>query len=64
MSKKIVTLTVIINDEQAEALSQFFKRVGFSQVRQNAVDDAEAYGMLDAFNAVQKALIEVGYDPR
>jgi hypothetical protein len=52
------------SQEEALALAQLVKRITFSDVRQNAVDDAEAYLMLDAINEVQKALRGAGYDPR
>ena len=64
MAQKMVTFTVQINEELAEALAQFVKRVGFSEFRQNAVDDVEAYTMRDAVDQVRKALEEVGYAPR
>ena len=40
MAQKMVTFTVTINEELAQALAQFVKRVGFAEFRQNAVDDA------------------------
>lgn len=52
------------SQEEALALSQLVKRITFSDVRQNALDEAEAYLMLDALNEVQKSLREAGYDPR
>jgi hypothetical protein len=64
MTKKAVTFTVQIDDKLAQALAQFIKRVGWSEMRQNAVDDAEAYDMRDGLDQVRKALQEVGYDPR
>jgi hypothetical protein len=64
MTQKMVSFTVTINDELAEGLAQFLKRVGFSEMRQNAVDDVEAYIMRDALDQVRKSLQEVGYDPR
>ena len=60
----MVTFTVQINEELAEALAQFVKRVGFTEFRQNAVDDVEAYTMRDAVDQVRKALEDVGYAPR
>jgi uncharacterized protein (UPF0297 family) len=33
-------------------------------MRQNAVDDVEAYTMRDALDQVRKSLQEAGYDPR
>jgi len=64
MSQKMVTFTVQINDELAEGLAQFLKRVGWSEIRQNAVDDVEACIMRDSLNQVRHALEEVGYAPR
>ena len=64
MTQKPVTFTVQIDDQLAQALAQFIKRVGWSEMRQNAVDDAEAYDMRDGLDQVRKALQEVGYDPR
>ena len=64
MTQKTVQITVELTIEQAEALAQFVKRVGFSEFRQNAVDDVEAYTMRDAVDQVRKALEEVGYAPR
>jgi hypothetical protein len=64
MTQKMVTFTVTINEELAEALSQFLKRVGFSELRQNASDDVEAYTMRDALDQVRSSLQGAGYDPR
>ena len=60
----MVTFSVTINDELAEGLAQFLKRVGWSEIRQNAVDDVEAYTMRDALDQVRIRLQEAGYDPR
>lgn len=64
MTQKMVTFTVTMDDERALALAQFLKRVGWSEMRQNAVDDAEAYDMRDGLDQVRKALQEAGYAPR
>ena len=42
MDKKTVTFTVQMDEDQAYQLAQFLKRVGFSEIRQHASDDAEA----------------------
>ena len=49
---------------QALALAQFVKRVGWAEIRQNAVDDDEAYVIRDALGFLAHALREVGYAPR
>ena len=49
---------------QALALAQFVKRVGWSEIRGNAVDDDEAYTMRDALGFLARALAEAGYAPR
>ena len=49
---------------QALALAQFVKRVGWSEIRQNAVDDNEAYAMREALGFLDKALGDSGYAPR
>lgn len=60
----MVTFTVTINDELAEGLAQFLKRVGWFEIRKNAADDVEACIMRDSLDQVRKSLQEVGYDPR
>jgi hypothetical protein len=64
MTANQVTFTVILDDHLAQALAQFVKRVGWSEMRQNAVDDAEAYDIRLGLYQLQKALQEAGYDPR
>jgi ABC-type phosphate/phosphonate transport system substrate-binding protein len=62
--EKPITITVEMTPESAQALAQFMKRVGWSEMRQNAINDAEAYEMRDALLQVRKSLQEVGFDPR
>lgn len=59
-----VRIEAELSDEQAEALAQFFKRVGLSDYRELAVDEAEAYAMLAAGERVRQSLAEAGYAPR
>ena len=49
---------------QALALAQFVKRVGWSEIRQNAVDDDEAYAMREALGFLAKALGNLAMPPR
>ena len=60
----MVTLTVELSEELANALAQFFKRVGFSEMRSNAVDDFEAYLIRDAIDRVRIGLANAGISPR
>ena len=59
-----VTVTLNLDAGNAWALAQFLKRVGWTEIRQNAVDDTEAYDMRDAIAALQKALADAGISPR
>lgn len=59
-----VTVTLELDSGNAWALALFVKRVGWSEIRQNAVDDTEAYDMRDAIAALQRALAEAGISPR
>ncbi|MEY4755743.1 MAG: hypothetical protein RJA34_641 [Pseudomonadota bacterium] len=64
MNSKIVGISVELDDEQAFALAQFVKRVGFAEMRNNAADDQEAYLIRDAIDRVRIALSNVGFAPR
>lgn len=64
MTEQPITISTELTDQQAWDLSQFFKRVSFSDVRSNAVDNDEAYRMLDSINCIAKALREAGFCPR
>jgi hypothetical protein len=59
-----VTIEVELPDELAWALAQFLKRLTFSDCRQLAVSQEEAYQMIHATEAVRAALAHVGYAPR
>ena len=59
-----VQIHLEIDSEQALALAQFVKRLGWSEIRANAVHDDEAYSMKSAIGELQKALSEAGFSPR
>jgi negative regulator of sigma E activity len=60
----MVTFTVQMDQDTAQALAQFLKRVSWCEVRQNASGDDEADQMRYGLEQVRKGLQEVGYDPR
>lgn len=60
----MIELDVGLSMEQALALAQFLKRVGIDDYRRLAVDQEEAWLMLDAGERVRDALREVGIAPR
>ncbi len=57
-------LQIALSDDKAAALAQLIKRITWSSLRENAVDDDEAYAMQRALEDVRKALVEHGFDPR
>lgn len=59
-----VHVRVELSPRQAEALAQFVKRVGFSDLRVNAAHDEEAYLMRDALDRIRTGLADAGYAPR
>lgn len=61
---KNVCISFELPEDEAEALAQFLKRAGFSEYRALSVNDEEAYNMRAAADKVQKALAEVGFNPR
>ena len=52
------------NGIEPDALAQFVKRVGFAEMRSNAVDDVEAYLIRDVIDRVRMGLINAGFSPR
>lgn len=60
----ITELELPLTHWEAMALAQFVKRTTWSQIRENAVDDNEAYLMRDAIDNLQIALRKYGYAPR
>ena len=60
----MVNVAFELDESQALALAQLVKRVGWSEIRQNAVSDDEAYTMRDALGELAKALRDSGFSPR
>jgi len=61
---KKIKVSFEVSEVEALALAQFVKRCGFSDWRNNAVDETEAYQMKDAFNQLQQGLNNSGFCPR
>jgi mono/diheme cytochrome c family protein len=53
-----------LSHAEAWALAQFVKRVGWSEMRGNAVDDSEAEQIRSAIDKLQQALAGAGLAPR
>ena len=63
--QQVVTVTIQVpNGAVAMALAQFVKRLGWQELRQNAVSEGEAYLMRDGVDAVQRGLSDSGFSPR
>lgn len=58
------TISVYLSADQAWALAQFVKRVGWHEMRGNAFDDDEAYLIREAIDRVREALADEGIAPR
>lgn len=59
-----VEITLKLRPEQAAALAQLVKRTGWTDAREKATSDAEAYLMMDGVDAIMRALAEHGHSPR
>jgi len=53
-----------LTDCEALALAQLCKRIGFGELRINAVNEIEAYSMGRALERVREGLAREGYAPR
>jgi len=64
MAGKTVITNVELPVEEAYALAQLAKRTGFSDVRELAVDEGEAYAMIYALGKLRDALEAAGVSVR
>ena len=60
----LLEMEIAIPRDEAVALAQLLKRVGFSDVRALAKDETEAYLMMGAVSKLQDAMSLNGFDPR
>ena len=63
-SPKQVLVTVQMDDAHAQALAQFLKRVGWSEMRACAETEAETYSIRESLDQIARELADVGYSPR
>ncbi|MCP4127376.1 MAG: hypothetical protein GY753_09970 [Gammaproteobacteria bacterium] len=56
-------ILIELSDSEAKGLSQFLKRVGWSEIRGNSVNEKEADMVKNAIYEVQKGLAKAGYQP-
>ena len=64
MDHNTVTFQVDMPQDQAWALAQLLKRIGYSDCRALAEDDQQAYQMIQATEHVRRALADAGIAPR
>lgn len=64
MTTNIQSIFVDLSKVEAEAFSEFLKRVGFAEFRSLAKTDQEAYAMQEAACKIAKGLAEKGFNPR
>lgn len=61
---KTAVIRAELTDAEAMAFAQFVKRIGWSEIRSNAVNESEAYVMRQAISVMRDALAYAGYAPR
>jgi len=61
---KSVEIQVILTDAQAREFAQFLKRVYYSDYREHATSETQAYRMVEAGERIRQALAEAGYAPQ
>jgi hypothetical protein len=59
-----ITVQIDLPQDQAWALAQLLKRIGYSDCRALAEDDQQAYQMIQAAEQVRRALADAGVAPR
>ena len=64
MQQPLLSVHVELPQAQAWALAQLLKRLGFSDCRALAQDEAQTYLMLQAAEQLRRALAEAGCAPR
>jgi hypothetical protein len=60
----LVDVHLLLTREQAWAVAEFCKRVGWADIRQLSADDAEADGAQTGLMVLANELARVGFKPR
>ena len=60
----MIQFSLTLSEQQAWALAECLKRMSYSDYRAHAVDEAEAQQMRDATEALRRALVDAGINPR
>lgn len=60
----MMIINIDISERQAEALSQFLKRVGYTDIRSLSKNDEEAYDAQYALEQIRSEFAKQGYNPR
>ena len=64
MQQPLLIIHIELPEDLAWALAQMLKRLGFSDCRALAKDEAQTYLMLQAAEQVRRALAKAGCAPR
>ena len=62
--EELVTVRIELDAEQAWALAQLVKRIGWADCRSLAEDEAQTHLMIEATERLRQALAAAGYAPR
>jgi hypothetical protein len=62
--EELITIAVELDAEQAWALAQLVKRIGWADCRSLAEDEEQTRLMIAATERLRAALAAVGYSPR
>lgn len=60
----VIELHIELTPQEALDYAQFLKRVGYNNYRENAVNEAEAYRMIEVGEKIREKLAQAGIAPR
>lgn len=59
-----ISINLVLNQDDAEALAQFAKRSYYSDYREKASSDEQAAAISNGMYRLEQALKQAGFDPR